>query len=81
MAGKYSNKGAVMIVPGSSPSRENNRNELKSGATGKTFFIPVVTTMSDSNSTPFKSGTLNSPVAEVRPAEGGVTPMILSGVK
>ncbi len=53
---------------------------MKSGATGKTFFIPVVTTMSDSNSSPFKSGTLNSPVAEVRPVDGGTTPMILSGV-
>jgi hypothetical protein len=53
---------------------------LKSGATGKTFFIPVVTTMSDSNSTPFKSGTLNSPTAEVRPVDGGATPMLLSGV-
>ena len=53
---------------------------MKSGATGKTFFIPVVTTMSDSNYTPFKSGTLNSPVAEVRPVDGGNTPMVLSGV-
>jgi hypothetical protein len=36
--------------------------------------------MSDSNSTPFKSGTLNSPTAEVRPVDGGATPILLSGV-
>jgi hypothetical protein len=37
--------------------------------------------MSDSNSTPFKSGTLNSPVAQADHRDGGGTPLIMSGIK
>lgn len=79
MVGKYSNKG-----PSCTPfegSDDGSLNDLKSGnGKVKTFFIPVVTTMSDSNSTPFKSGTLNSPAAQVNP-DGATTPLILSGLK
>lgn len=80
MVGKYTNKGR-----GSSPmegSQEGgNRNDSKSGnGTVKTFFIPAVTTMSESNCTPFKSGTLNSPVAQVNP-DGTTTPLVMSGLK
>jgi len=37
--------------------------------------------MSDSNSTPFKTGTLNSPIAQAHHIDGGRTPLIMSGIK